>query len=408
MGRHESPPRLLVVDDEPSGREILNDILETQGYEITSASHGAEALELAAAFDPDLVLLDVMMPGMDGFEVCRRLRADPALADVAIVLITALDDRASRLRGIEAGADDFLSKPFDRIELRARVQMITRLNRHRHLMAERAQRQAAEAQAQAHLAAEQLKDQFIADMSHELRTPLAALSLLAGNLDMLYDQLSAERRREMIRKVRGHTRVLSELVENVLQLSRLGQHNRSDHTTTIDLAALLRGEAETQEPLAEQRSQQLQVIAAGKLLVRGVPDLLRQVIRNLISNAIKYTPPGGVIVCACAGGPAPPPAWPAPADLPSGSWAALQVRDTGIGVDAQALPRIFERFYRVHPQSTIPGTGLGLAIVREIVESHQGFICVDSIPGQGSAFAVYLPQHEDPETDDCTTDLDRR
>jgi DNA-binding response OmpR family regulator len=303
MGRLESPPRLLIVDDEPTGREILNDILETQGYEIASASHGAAALELAAAFDPDLVLLDVMMPGMDGFEVCRRLRANPALADVAIVLITALDDRASRLRGIEAGADDFLSKPFDRVELRGRVQMITRLNRHRHLMAERAQRQAAEAQAQAHLAAEQLKDRFIADVSHELRTPLAALALLAGNLDMLYDQLSVERRREMIRKVRGHTRVLSELVENVLQLSRLDQRDRFERTAIVDLAGLLREEAEAQEPLSGQRSQRMQVLATGKLLVRGMPDLLRQVIRNLISNAIKYTPAGGLITCECAGGP---------------------------------------------------------------------------------------------------------
>lgn len=130
-------PTVLIVDDEEIGRETLEDLLITQGYHLAFASGGPEALAKAAELRPDLVLLDVMMPGMDGFEVCRRLRADPLLSKVPIVLVTALDDRDSRLRGIEAGADDFISKPFDRVELRARVRTITRLNRYRHLLTER-------------------------------------------------------------------------------------------------------------------------------------------------------------------------------------------------------------------------------------------------------------------------------
>jgi PAS domain S-box-containing protein len=128
---------ILIVDDEPAGRETLAALLLTQGYQLAFAASGAEALRQAAEIQPDLILLDVMMPGLDGFEVCLRLRADPILGEVPIILLTALDDRTARLRGIEAGADDFVSKPFDRVELRARVRTIMRLNRYRHLLVER-------------------------------------------------------------------------------------------------------------------------------------------------------------------------------------------------------------------------------------------------------------------------------
>ncbi|WP_245860640.1 HD domain-containing phosphohydrolase [Candidatus Chloroploca asiatica] len=133
-----APSIVLIVDDNPIGRETLEDLLYGQGYTLAFAADGPEALQQAAALTPDVILLDVMMPGMDGFEVCRRLRTDPHLAEVPVVMVTALDDSESRLRGLEAGADDFISKPFKRAELRARVKTITRLNRYRSLLEERA------------------------------------------------------------------------------------------------------------------------------------------------------------------------------------------------------------------------------------------------------------------------------
>jgi two-component system cell cycle response regulator len=133
--RHSSI--ILIVDDEPVGRDTLEALLMNQGYYLAFASNGPEALAQAAELTPDLILLDVMMPGMDGFEVCQRLRADPLLAEVPVIMVTALDDRDSCVKGIEAGADDFVTKPFDRAELRARVQTVTRLNRYRRLLAER-------------------------------------------------------------------------------------------------------------------------------------------------------------------------------------------------------------------------------------------------------------------------------
>ena len=134
----EQEATVLVVDDHPDGRKILQSLLSHHGYRVIVAANGFEALSLAAAHSPDIILLDIMMPDIDGYEVCRRLRDDPALAEVPVVMVTALHDREARLRGIEAGADDFLVKPFDPVELTTRVRSIARLNRYRRLMAERA------------------------------------------------------------------------------------------------------------------------------------------------------------------------------------------------------------------------------------------------------------------------------
>ncbi|MFO1419079.1 MAG: response regulator [Methylotetracoccus sp.] len=136
-----STPRILVIDDEPVSSESLNALLTGQGYELRFAANGADGLQMAESDPPDLILLDVMMPGMNGFEVCRRVRANAMLAEIPVVMITALDDPASRLSGIESGADDFISKPFNRGELRARVRTITRLNRYRRLIVQTAQMQ---------------------------------------------------------------------------------------------------------------------------------------------------------------------------------------------------------------------------------------------------------------------------
>ena len=132
------PSTILIVDDEPGGRYTLESILEEQGYRIEMAESGMEALEKARQLLPDVILLDVMMPGMDGFEVCQRIRKDPILAEIPIIMLTALDDRKSFLNGLESGADDYITKPYDRFELRARLLGITRLNRYKKLVDERA------------------------------------------------------------------------------------------------------------------------------------------------------------------------------------------------------------------------------------------------------------------------------
>ena len=141
----ESKSTILIVDDEASGRDTLESILEPEGYTLVMAENGYQAIEKALAFQPDIILLDVMMPGMNGFEVCKRIRAEKQLAEIPILFLTALDDRQSFLNGLDAGADEFISKPFDRFELRARLLGITRLNRFRKLNEERSNLESAHA-----------------------------------------------------------------------------------------------------------------------------------------------------------------------------------------------------------------------------------------------------------------------
>lgn len=400
---------ILIVDDEPSSQEVLRDSLITQGYHLVFANNGLDALAKAAKFSPDLILLDLMMPDMDGFEVCRRLRADALLAEMPIILITALDDRNSRLQGLEVGADDFISKPFDRVELRARVRTITRLNRYRRLLQERAQRQQIEAeirQQERELSlmkeTDRLKSQFISDVSHELRTPLSIVTLMIGNLDQLYPNLTNATRQKLIRDIRKHIRGLNNLIESVLELSRIDGGYISKEREALNLAQLAQQEVEKQMPLAQEKSQILAVNGAEHVMVWGNENELRQVIRNLLNNAIKYTPDYGQIICEClslADIKISAEAWPGSHNLPPADWAALRVFDTGFGIQPEELPHLFERFYRVKTQDKILGTGLGLAIAQEFMAAHNGSLAVASTPGQGSTFAIYLPLRKDNSLD---------
>ncbi len=255
--------------------------------------------------------------------------------------------------------------------------------------------------------AERLKDQFVSNVSHELRTPMSLITMLTGSLEMLYSRLDDERRLEIIRDIREHTRVLSDLIGDVLEISRIDSGRIATDQQAIDLAKLVRDEVAQLAPLAERKEQQLTIKSSKCLLVHGNEGQIRQVLRNLLNNAFKYTPEGGQIVCTCqviearSGKQREPGAktlfraWPGRGKLMPGRWAALRVTDTGIGIAPSDLTRIFERFYRAKAQGDIPGTGLGLSIAWELIKRHAGHLEVSSIPGTGSNFTVYLPLQEE-------------
>jgi PAS domain S-box-containing protein len=245
--------------------------------------------------------------------------------------------------------------------------------------------------------AERLKDEFVSNVSHELRTPLSVIALISGNLDRLYGRLSDERRQEMIRDIRGHAQVLNDLIGGVLDISRIESGRISMQRQETDLAQLAEEEADKQLPLAQKKLLGLRVIATGSLVVSGSGEQLGQVVRNLLNNAIKYTPTQGQITCECAvlSESVAETSWPGSHNLAPGRWAAVRVIDTGIGISQQDLPYVFDRFYRVKAQGGIPGTGLGLSIAKELIESHGGHIAAASTPGEGSTFAIYLPLLEE-------------
>jgi PAS domain S-box-containing protein len=246
--------------------------------------------------------------------------------------------------------------------------------------------------------AERLKDQFVSNVSHELRTPLSVITLLSGNLDRLYDRLGDEKRRKMIRDIRDQGQVLNELVGDVLEISRIESGHVSMERQRVDLAQLASEETDKQLPLARKKALALHMTTVPNVAVWGNPDQLRQVIRNLLNNAIKFTPNKGQIRCECLASASQeliPADWPGSASLPAGRWAALRVVDTGVGITAEELPHLYERFYRAKTQGNIPGTGLGLSIAQELIELHDGKIAATSTPGKGSIFAIYVPLLEE-------------
>ena len=241
--------------------------------------------------------------------------------------------------------------------------------------------------------AARLKDRFVSNVSHELRTPLSVITLLSGNLDMLYERLDDGKRRKMVQDIREYGRVLNDLIDNVLEISRIDSQRVSHEVRRVDLGHLAHQEAEKQLPLAQKKSQTLHVTGEENLCVQGNDSQLRQVISNLLNNAIKYTPVGGKITCEYrvhAGNGNLVGEWPGTEGLSPDRWAALRVADTGIGISQQDLPHLFERFYRVEAQGNVPGVGLGLSIAKELVGLHNGQIAVASRLGEGTVFAIYL------------------
>jgi signal transduction histidine kinase len=243
--------------------------------------------------------------------------------------------------------------------------------------------------------AERAKTDFVSNVSHELRTPLSVLTLVSDNLDTLYQRLDDGKRRKMIKDIQKHTKILNELNGDVLEISRIDSGYVSMEREPVNLSQLVQTEVEEILPLAQQKSQNLQMSKSDPLDVLVNSEQLRQVIRNLLNNAIKYTPANGNIYCECLLLVSPHPddyqSWPGSANLTTGEWAGFRVVDTGIGISRENLANIFERFYRVKAQRTVRGTGLGLAIARNLINLHGGHIAVNSSPDQGSTFAVYLP-----------------
>ena len=363
-------PRILIVDDERNNRELLEAMLNEEGYILVGAESGEAALEMVARQPPDLILLDVLMPGVDGFEVTDALKGNAATRNIPIILVTALDDRAGRLHGLSAGAEDFLAKPVDRAELCARVRNLLRLKtaiedaRAAHLVAE---------------AANTAQTLFLRAMSHELRTPLQAITGYAELLEMgLRGKVNARQRNDLGRIVRAGG-YLQRLINDLLTVARL-EGARPLHPVSIAVAPML-GEVEGLCALqAQAKSLRLTVARPREeLAVTADAERFQQILINLITNAIKFTGKDGSVDVSCN---------------EEGGLVLFHVADSGIGVPHADIDRIFEPFVQVDRHLTTPseqGVGLGLAISRDLARAMQGDLTVRSIEGTGSTFTLALP-----------------
>ncbi len=353
--------QILVVDDSPDNVFLIKTILEEEGYTIHTAEDGPSALAQITASGPDLVLLDVMMPGMDGYEVTRRIRNNTELPFIPILLITAYDS-PSVAQGLDLGADDFIRKPVAVEELLARVRSLLRL---KHSIYERDE------------IARQRED-FVSRLTHDLRTPLVA----ADRMLTLFEQgalgdLSSTMLEAISTMARSNSNLL-QMVNTLLEVYRFEAGRKSLAFQPVDLYELLTEVAKALTPLAAEKglSIDLKLGEIGKNKVSADRLELNRLFTNLVGNAIKFTDSGAVTIALVP-------------NVPTPEYITVEVADTGVGIPVEELATLFERFRSgSHKRS---GSGLGLYLSRRIAEAHQGTIQVRLELGKGSVFSVSLP-----------------
>lgn len=365
------PSTILVVDDTPANLSVVVEFLEALGHQVVIAQDGEEGIERARFVRPDLILLDVMMPGIDGLETCRRLKAHAETADIPIIFMTALTGSVEKVAGFEAGAVDFVSKPLDVGEVTARITNHLRLHFLQCLLSQ--QNAALEREVASR---RQAQDDLLAvidgvrnvsnAIAHDLRTPLAALR---ARLEALL--LGPPTRGNILLDIEGAVADLDGVIDifnALLRLAEIDAGVRRSGFVQVDLRRIAAEAIEFYEPVADQQGSTILLNPGPPCVAFGDPQLLGQALGNLIDNAIKYSDPGsaiGIDVGAAADG-----------------MHALSVADRGAGIADADKPRVVERFYRGDKSRSRPGSGLGLALVASVATLHRGrFELSDNHPG---------------------------
>ncbi len=360
----ENRSLILIVDDTPINLQILGSFLKKYNYRVALSQSGKDAIEFVQNKKIDLILLDIMMPEMNGFEVCKKLKSNSATKDIPVLFITALTDTTSKLKAFEAGGLDYITKPFLPEEVLARVKVNILRRQYERALIE----------------SSQMKSDFVSSVSHELRTPLT--SILGFSSTILNDpNMDSATQREFVKIIYDESKRLSRLIENVLSISRIESRTISYNLEPVNINPLIEEVYHSQKILCESKGIKIKYdMENHPTKVNADRDAIKQTLLNLVGNAIKFSNKGGIVKMTLS---------------TNGSFAELRIEDNGLGIPEKDLPRIFEKFYRVHrPGTEIEGTGLGLPIVKEIVESHQGKIEVYSAEGKGTTFKILLPLQE--------------
>jgi signal transduction histidine kinase len=363
--------RVLIVDDDRINLRILAGILKSEGCTIAEADSGERALELYVQFKPHLVLLDVMLPGIDGFETCRRMRQIFGEMRAPVIFITAKSQSDDIVEGLTAGGVDYLPKPFKPKEVAARI----RVHLHNQLLAEQQQ-----ALVQQLSKANAAKNKFLGMAAHDLRNPLASIRGIAEFLrDGAVGALNADQR-DLVQTIHTASHSMLDLVNELLDLTAIEAGELKLRLEAHQLDELVAKGVAMINREALKKKTQIVFEPHPTVELRADGPKMKQVIDNLLSNAVKYSPPGS-LVQAIVG-----------IDRAHGT-CSFSVRDQGPGIPENERDKLFKDFSRLSSQPTggEKSTGLGLAICRKIIDAHHGAIVAENLPGRGCEFRVTLP-----------------
>jgi DNA-binding response OmpR family regulator len=386
------PKRILAVDDSPTYLNQLGDALRGEGYDVVLAHSGEEAIELLGVQLVDCILLDLMMPGLGGQATCLRIKAAPVVRDIPLVVLTALEDRDAMIDSLAAGADDYISKSSDLDVLKARVRAQIRRKQfedeNRRIRDELLHKdlEAAEARAARELAetraalVEELENKnaeleaYSYSVSHDLRAPLRGIDGFSQALLEDYGDKLDERGQDYLRRVRAAAVRMSELIDDLLALSRVGRAQL--RRTHVDLSLLAEHTVSVLRRSDPARAVVV-VIEAG-MTVHADPRLLHVVLENLIGNAWKFTARTAEARIELR-------------TTTQDGTTVFEVRDNGAGFDMTYAEKLFRPFQRLHGDAEFPGTGIGLATIRRVVDRHGGKVWANGIVGGGATFSFTMP-----------------
>ena len=399
---NSNTPIILAIDDSQSNLALLKRILEKNGFHLLLAKTGKEGLDIAKKELPDLILLDVAMPGWDGYETCEKLKKNACLAPIPVLFLSVLHDTKDKIRAFAAGGMDYVDKPFQQEELLARVhthielyrlrekqeEEITRHKKDLLIYAKELEKKVAVRTAELNKAKEiaeaanLIKSQFLANMSHELRTPMTAIKgfseiLIEDAVDLKMYDLERD-----LKKIHTAGEHLLELINSVLDLAKIESGKMEIYFETINVEKLLHEVIVTIQPLADAKKNKLKLHIANELGEIHA-DLLktRQILFNLLSNATKFTANGIINIDITR-------------KLSHGKEIIqICISDEGIGISLEQQQNLFQPFSQANAATSrkFGGAGLGLSIVKQFTEMMGGEITVNSIFGKGSKFTVSLP-----------------
>jgi signal transduction histidine kinase len=383
----DDPPRILTVDDDPVVRSLMRDALEDEGFAVIEAEDGVEACRLCDEAVPELLVVDVVMPRMDGFELCAELRRRPATQHVPILMATGLDDLHSIAKAYEVGATDFISKPLNWLVLNHRIRYMLRAARaFDDLRSNQKQLIAAKEAAEA---ASRAKSEFLANMSHELRTPLNAI---IGFSSMIRDSMfgPVEDRYIEYATVIGDSGVhLLAIINDILDIARAESKGLALSEGEVEIQRIVSLSASMIMEMARRAEVQCRIDLEDDLpLLYGDAGKLRQILINLLSNAIKFTPAGGAVTLTV--------------ERERSGGLAFRVADTGIGIPADKMSIAMAPFGQVDSSLArkYDGVGLGLPLTKRLIDLHGGTMEIVSAPGKGTSVTAHFPRERVSDASD--------
>lgn len=357
---------ILIIDDNPLNLLLTKKILENHGYESITAESGVEGMALMEKQLPSLILLDVMMPDMDGFEVCRQIKNNEKWKEIPIIFLTANSQTDDLVEGFEAGGVDYITKPFRSEELMVRVKNHLELSDSKKLI----------------LDMNRSRDKLYSIIAHDIRSPLSGILQTVDAIDQGYFDPCSEDFKEVIHHLRIRTKETSTLLNSLLLWTRLQDDKVSIELIETNINLLVISCVQLLEANAANKSISISVDVSKELFALCDEVSIHTVLRNLISNAIKFTPNNGKIKIY---------------GLQKGSEIELTIQDNGVGMSEDSIQKIFDKNEHFTSSGTDneQGTGLGLMLVKDFVKKNQGTIRVESRVGEGTSFTVILHRNKE-------------